>query len=627
MITPQTVDMPQQTMFQQLINPLQSHMLQHLKAQHLAALRSTCAAGCQLIDRAQVETLCPALQMLPGVVLDRAHDSLGLQRLLRAQAETCQRLRAGTIVPQLTMLAISQGDQSDGCHKVLWEVAGPGQLCVTQHKRGRDVTLTAMCREAQGSQAWHQVAEAQGFKALTWCQHSTWLVCERSTDHTLALFNARTGALVTSQLRLSDASEFWPGKVFGVSAKGDHVVVRTPETRMAVCHLPDLTPAWHILGPAFQLRVGPSEHDWDNFWFEWSATGEHLAVIQLKNRASSLRILGAWDGEEVCSFPNWAEQCGPFEIYDSLCVRWSANGRNLATLQYEATHGISFCLGWMSLDGFHKFRAQDLPAVFTQYPCWSPSGRYVYLQHDNPSGTGAHAGIWDAQGQEQLYSKYHENYIGSAAWAQHHNQCIFMAQAPGPSIVVNLAGEDDNSELTTTTVTWDLHSKHGLEILQCTFSPCSKLLVVYLGPPSCTIGSLPNKVRLSKSLQNVYQLWHADLGQVGSCAMLICVAEFEAAVRLDAVAWHPSPHLCLLYAISCRDGSIHLVDGLHNTLLYSWTPDWLASIVSPPANSWTDFIACASIRAAKQISLSWSPDGSTLMTLPGGYAILMVFES
>ena len=111
MITPQTAETLQQTMLEQLDHPLQSHMQQHLKAQHLAALRSTCAAGCQLIDDAKVMTLRPALHMLPAVVLDCAHDSLELQRLLRAHAKTCQRLRAGTMVPQLSMLPASQKDQ------------------------------------------------------------------------------------------------------------------------------------------------------------------------------------------------------------------------------------------------------------------------------------------------------------------------------------------------------------------------------------------------------------------------------------------------------------------------------------------------------------------------------------
>ena len=170
-----------------------------------------------------------------------------------------------------------------------------------------------------------------------------------------------------------------------------------------------------------------------------------------------------------------------------------------------------------------------------------------------------------------------------------------------------------------------MHSKHGLEISGCTFSPRSKLLVVSSGLASPR-GFPPNRARLNKNLQNMHQLWHKDLGQVNAGAMLVHLAKFEAAIRLDAVAWHSSPHLCLLYATPCRDGSLHFLDGLRHTLLCSWTPKWLASVVSLPASSWVSVGAHASIRNAKQISLSWCPDGSTLLRLADGHATLMVLE-
>ena len=614
----------------QILQPLQMHMLPQLRAQHIAALRSTCTVGRQLIDSATVHQLQPAASSaLRPACIEHATDSLSLQSFLRAQA--CILRQIVTAEPALvytSSMSVSKAHQSsvprmrDWQDGVIWVSAWP-RSHIMSHELLLGFSLVHVLHKTP-QPARYCSAGMSCLDPIAWCTHQQMLVCKTS-ESCLALLDPMDSARARASKECNRPSrDLWlPAScnMHGharLSAIGDHIIVGEPGPKLAVCHLPGLQPAWHLLDPSLE-----SSTSIDESWLAWSPTGSHLAMLVRETHdadhgehtvyVNRLKICASVDGTETVSFTSWDKAWGRGSLNMRLVQSaWDPTGSRMAMWHspINDTDAMHSCVIIVNLDGSWGTIEAGGPGSHPDVAAWSSCGRFLHVNSRHL------AGHWDS------FRLYNKRVWGGGVWDVITNTCIYrwdkmvtkMNLIWAPSACTFFAWDKDVSVLAFMSlcesgkkpeVVVPSIERHGLMSARnkdAAFSPCGRLLVFV------TRAYLPAEGD-NYDLSEREMLWHLDCSHHGQCSLqhVIDVPLEDHIFLPELVAWHPFLRRSPLYAIPSSDGAVHIFDGSSNERLRSWDLE---------LSLWPDGTH----------QLAWSPDGMSLAVTMHGHGLILDFE-
>ena len=362
----------------QLHGPLSAHMLEHLPACSLAALRSSCKVLRSLIDDAPLMAVKPGLAaILPPVMIDQASNSQALQALLRRHGHAMANLQAGRF-QQAQHVVFSEAEQD------VWGFdLAPGW------PSARLACLTAQA----GLGAMHlQLLDFKTLQPLEGVPHIAWavptifwqawissdclLVMQRPPEagYMLAVLDTSLGQIHASVADVSSAAKDC------LSPQAISILVWKPYDAGLDLHaLPSLEHLYRVHPPPNSATMLEPDISLTANLAQWSATGEHFAVIwgQLDGTTASyprrerphsfLTTHDAADGSclgilnlELHLGWSWAEE----DIQGTLCFKWSPSAPQILVSEVEDRAQTRSPAAVVQVDGSFGF-SQSLSSFCT----------------------------------------------------------------------------------------------------------------------------------------------------------------------------------------------------------------------------------------------------------------------
>ena len=598
-----------------LMCPLHTYMLPHLQLEHIAELRGACSASQQLVDQAPIEVLRQAASSaLPQALQMLPHDSLSLQGMLKAQAQSLKRLRGNLFSLQKDITQIKSPSLAtnikQGFTRLWWSPVFSTKLLIVQ-----ELQITVW---NQSSSTWQVQFHIFQHIAVAWCMPAMKLVCYSSQSGTVALLDPNDGSLTSSSLVL-----YHPDDPI-ISPKGDFAIVGRTDQDIAVCHLPALRVAWYIGEPGMRLAVNSFYSEMS--WIAWAPTGQLLALAGCRAPyanacVSRVRICAASDGKELASFDVWG-QYWPDQLQQLfkafIHFTWASNGDCIATYHHcTQSELFVYPCGVLLLScrtGYHCMLPMETPWQAVSVT-WSACGRFLLTDGSSRAGLMASA-VWDTIQMVQI-------------WCGYSGDPLVLRWAPACCNLVTwqISGKQAGSQsrgvqalltrfpshagpLASASQLWEHTLAERLSLLQ--LSPCGKLIVLGFNLRMAQSGV--EEMENVHGSRSTFQLCHTESGPGAELRRLIHVAGLFSPALPDSTTWHPSPIAPLLYAIACVDRSVHLVDGCSHTLLSSWSLQQLASEAYLGGRRDSD---------QDHIILEWSKDGQSLAMLLQGFGCIL----
>ena len=326
-----------------------------------------------------------ASSALPQALLMQPRDSLSLQRILKAQAQTLERLRANLVLASKDITSIKSPSMAppstmQACRKLWWSPVPPTKLLVMQNCTNLQQDLQVIVWN-QFSSSWQVLFQICQHVAVAWCMPAAKLVCYRTQCGTLALLDPYDGNLTSSCLMLFHSNDPI------ISSKGDIVILGSTEQDIAVCQLPTLRIAWYISEPSMHL-AWPSCSLFS--WIAWAPNGKFLALAGCRTKqnvaldlVSRLRICTAHDGTELASFNCWDQYWSgqvPPPITEYIRFTWATPGHCIAIHRHDTRCELDTRQGGIILvdcTGSHCYLDGGRTVWLAASVTWCRCGQYL----------------------------------------------------------------------------------------------------------------------------------------------------------------------------------------------------------------------------------------------------------
>ena len=639
----------------QLACPLEAHVLTHLPAHAIAALRGVCRALRRLVDHAPLSCLESAcLALLPPDMAGLAQNSQDLQLMLQQQQAALSCMRSGT-TSRIHHLSLPSQDVED----ITWSRAWPrNSLAIVTRCRWKEQVANArvhsdpetqpapplnerfMENKVQLLDAAHfqQVYECScgwlslgGNPTRGWCmqpepRYAHWQqdLVEGISGILLADLNQQRHVLHSMpHVADPDCLSFQLGPSQDLA-----LVLSDCRTSVELVQLADVQPRSTIEAPApapasltLNFEASGTSCKMVISWFEWAPDGTAFAIAwSIGNRVSALTVHEATDGSlrvliDVhlhLSPEDLAIEEGFWQGFEpEFC--WSPASTHLLAMPTNERHAGAV----INLDGHVDIlhgHHEDL--LLVQPPRFSDCGGYVVLVGRTDASDDAEPDwppdsiigyIWDVQKRHVVFEWKEHNAQSSGrhvAWAPLPGVCF----VPGCLVVLFLAEEGLQGPVCRRCDGPRLPPGQPLK----PWSPSGDVLVSFsmLPEASAEFGfSIAPSSKACPAFDSgpdlCHVLWHTAVGlQHHACIKQPVIVSSQPWLP-DSLTWHPNP-AAHLYAVLHEAGTVYLVSSLSHKCLQIWTP-------SPSCKPLVQYPS--GVRS--EYKLQWSPDGTALAVFAG----------
>ena len=582
----------------ELTEPFRAHVLPHLPACTLAALRGTCQAMLFLVDHETGATwLTAASQLLPQGCLDGLHshaDAASMQARLQSQAAAEAEIRAGGATSgRVTMTNRFQTNRSARVIELTWSPCGSWVAVQLFENDTRKAYVVALTRPASPSQPDHEQG-AEAFAGIP-CSEVKWLgnahgslmvsQCATGSRYIIRLFSAASRAMTCSHLTGQSllSHELSPCRtlllcqhspaatpMYSVWSTVTHtgVQLQLPHVESAKCFGWSSRTSWSYDSSLAALfvhwqRVSGGTTDWIGRLLIYAATERLLQAREVGhlrqfNWSPTANILAVVTGSSfklwTASTNTWASATFILDPH-MTSIDWSPGGKHVAVTSANGQIG--------SLSTHHHLLGCILSAAGTI--CWTGSSDAGYQARSGL--VREHESRWSANGTVFL-------------WTDSNTQPgLMLVTAEGNFKEVGLISSKRSS-----------------------VSPCGRVVVSARGRFDASQKQDFNVSSQINSLGGM--LPHAMDKQL----------PFKAQYTTPCLTWHPSGRLSMVYAIADANSSVWITDGSSGAVLrmLSWG-DLMQTMAGPERVE------------AQTIRLAWSPDGCKLCVGTGSGLVIISF--